>query len=110
MNKLKWFQLAQILAPILSIVIPGAGAVVPYIMMGITDAQHLHGDTNNAAKKQLVYDGVNAAVATGKVKIDPVAATAITDAVFSSIDHVHDIVKSNTQLPAVPPAAVVPQV
>lgn len=103
---MKWFQLAQLLAPILGVVIPGAGPVVPFILAGIHDAQAIHGDTNNSAKKALVYDAVSAAVASGKVNIPQQAATQLTDAVFQSIDNVQVIAKANDTTPATQAAPV----
>jgi len=100
----KWAQLANLILPIVSLTIPAAEPLVPYIQNGIFQAQQLHGDTDNVAKKQLVLDGVGAAVATGKVKIDPATASQITEAVFSAIDGFNAIVQANkpTPVPVVP--------
>ena len=108
---MKWFELAKLLMPVLAVALPGSAPLIPFIEDGITQAQLVHGDTNNAAKKQLVYDAAAAASATHKVAIDPATAVVITDAVFATIDNVHKIVQANPPTWPVPVVApVVPPV
>lgn len=93
---MKWWQIALAVAgnPAMAL-IPGVGPLLPFIVDGVQVAQHLHGDTNNEAKRQLVVDAAQAASASGKVKIDPAAALAVTNAVLTSIDQIHAVVKAN---------------
>jgi hypothetical protein len=100
---MKWFAIAKILLPVIGSLVPGASALIPYIGDAIGAVQLIHGDTNNAAKKQLVFDGVAVATATGKVNIDPATAQAITSCVFDTIDNVKKIVQANTPT-STPPA------
>jgi hypothetical protein len=93
---MKWWQIAQLILsnPAMQI-IPIVGPLIPVIASGVNAAQHLHGDTNGDAKRELVLDGVQIAASTGKIKIDPQAALAITNAVLQSIDSIHQIAKDN---------------
>lgn len=107
---MKWYDIALKALPgielLLAATVPGSAAVIPFVNDAIVTAQQIHGDTNNTAKKQLVYDASQAAAATGKVSLDPATVKAITDAVFTAIDGVHAVVKANQAPPTqAPPAA-----
>lgn len=98
---MKWWQVALAVAsnPLMRMV-PIVGQIVPFIADGVMHAQQLHGDTNNDHKRQIVIDAALAASSTGKVKVDPIAAVAVTNAVLDAIDQIHAVVKAN-QAPAV---------
>lgn len=101
----KWFQLALHALPLVGILVPGAGPLVPFIQDGILAAQGLHGDTNNDAKRRIVLDGAAAASASGKLTIDPETAIRITDSVLNTIDGIHAIAKANHKVSEAPPPA-----
>jgi hypothetical protein len=95
---MKWFDIAKALLPVVGALVPGAGAVVPFIVVGIHEAEAIKGATG--AEKQahvlnVVANGAAAASASGKVAIDPAAAMTATTAVFSAVDAVHAIVTAN---------------
>jgi hypothetical protein len=96
---MKWFDIAKALLPVVGALIPGAGPLVPFIIVGVHEAEAIPGATG--AEKQahvlnVVADGAAAATASGKVAIDPAAAMTATTAVFSAVDAVHAIVTANT--------------
>jgi hypothetical protein len=108
---MKWLDLAKLLLPIVGGLVPGAAPLVPTILIGITDAEHLGED--GAAKKahvlQLVADGAATANATGKVTIDPTQAVFAAESVFNVVDSVRSTLKANAAVdPIAPPAAAPP--
>jgi hypothetical protein len=95
---MKWFQLAQMIVPILSVAVPGVAPLAPWILAGVTEAQAIHGPDKPEEKQShvlnLVANCAAAVSATGKVVIDPTQAVAITQSVFNAIDAVHAIAKA----------------
>ncbi len=98
---MNWSDLAHKLIPglelLLTIAYPPAAAVLPLLNDAITVAQSIHGSTNQAAKKQIVYDAISANnLIDKKVQIDPAIALRVTDAVFTIIDGTHATITANT--------------
>jgi hypothetical protein len=102
---MKWFEVAQLLAPLVGLLIPGSAPVIPLIIRGVTEAEAIPGATGADKKAHvlnLVAASAEAETAIGTLTIPPAAALQIANAVFQAVDGVRAVVLVNQV--QVPPA------
>lgn len=90
---MKWFQLANAVAPLLATLLPDAAPILAWFLRAVNDAQHTFGD-DAAEQKRAHVIGAVVGEAERSSAIAPTAAATFARAWFQSIDSLHTIAKA----------------